>query len=128
VAGTEAAVFATAGAGAAAGAFCAAGAAGFARKKGTTPAWYTITRIMRLKIPPIIRQIASNMMPSIPLVSRPLAISQTMPISAKATNRAQITLSSIQLALGEAVSCLIVVVVIGPFYRKSSTQAEAECE
>jgi hypothetical protein len=68
---------------------------------------------MRLNIPPIIRQMASIMMPSMPLVRRPLAMSQMMPTTASATKRPQIMLSSIQFALGFAGSIPMVDEVIG---------------
>jgi hypothetical protein len=68
---------------------------------------------MRLNIPPIIRQMASIMMPSMPLVSRPLAMSQMTPTTARTTKRPQMTLSSIQFALGFVGSIPIVDEVIG---------------
>jgi hypothetical protein len=55
---------------------------------------------MRLNIPPIMRQMANIIMPSIPLVSRPLAMSQMTPTTARTTKRPQTMLSSIQFALG----------------------------
>src|ERR1700693_1441707 len=81
---------------------------------------------MRLNIPPIIRQMNSIMMPSIPLVSRPLVKSHRMPTKERTTNRPQMRLSSIQFDFGFVGSIRIVDEVIALISRKSSCQEEAE--
>jgi hypothetical protein len=100
----------------AAGAF-AAGAAGFAaaagfgagRKNagvGRIPDFVSSISIIRKKIPAIIAQTISSMIPSIPLVSSPLVMSQTIPQRASSMKRPQIALISIAVLLGAIPSSL----------------------
>jgi hypothetical protein len=109
---------AAAGVPAAAGAFAAgAAAAGFAataglgagRKNagvGKIPDFVSSINIIRKKIPAIIAQTNSSMIPSIPLVSSPLVMSQTIPQRASSMKRPQIALISIAVLLGAIPSSL----------------------
>ena len=102
----------------AAGAFAAGGtAAGFAaaaglgagRKKagvGRIPDFVNSISIIKKKIPAIIAQTKSSMMPSIPLVSSPLVMSQTIPQRASKMKTPQIALISIAVLLGAIPSSL----------------------
>ena len=102
----------------AAGAFAAGGtAAGFAaaaglgagRKKagvGRIPDFVNSISIIKKKIPAIIAQTNSSMMPSIPLVSSPLVMSQTIPQRASKMKTPQIALISIAVLLGAIPSSL----------------------
>ena len=98
-------------------------------KTGISPACHSMTTSIRLNMPPIIRQMKSSMMPSIPLVSKPLLMSQTIPQIESRINSAHRALSSIQLDLGFISDSLptAVATVIGPTYPESSSRAEAEC-
>jgi len=98
-------------------------------KTGINPACHSIAASIRLNMPPIIRQMKSSMMPSIPLVSRPLLMSQTIPQIERIMNNPHMALSSIQLDLGfiPDSSPTAAATVIGPTYPESSSRAEAEC-
>jgi hypothetical protein len=96
-------------AGAVAAGFTAA--AGFAagRKNagvGRIPDFVSSISIIRKKIPAIIAQTISSMIPSIPLVSSPLVMSQTIPQRASSMKRPQIALISIAVLLGAIPSSL----------------------
>jgi hypothetical protein len=99
----------TAAGAAATGAFAAAAGLGAGRKKagvGTIPDFVSSISIIRKKIPAIIAQTNSNMIPSIPLVSSPLVMSQTIPQRASNMKRPQIALISIAVLLGAIPSSL----------------------
>jgi hypothetical protein len=94
-----------------AGAFAAGAAAGFAaaaglgagRKNGnvgTIPDFASSISIIKKKIPAIIAQTNSSIIPSIPLVSSPLVMSQTIPQRASKMKTPQIALISIAVLLG----------------------------
>ena len=81
----------------------AAAAAGFALAcrnagVGITPVWFRCTSAMRKKIPAIIAQTPSSIMPSMPLERRPLEMSQMMPQSAIRMKKLQIKVISSALA------------------------------
>ncbi len=59
----------------------AGGAAGAGLKNGISPACQSMWANIALKIPAIIRAMSSSIMPSMPLVMRPLVMSQTTPQS-----------------------------------------------
>jgi hypothetical protein len=108
VAPAGAAGFAGAGA-AATGAF--ATGAGFASGcmnfgVGMTPDLISCASIIRKKIPAIIAQTKRSMIPSMPLVSSPLEISQATPPSASRMKNPQIALISIAWAFGVIPSSL----------------------
>ena len=63
----------------AAAAFAGGAAAGAGFKNGISPACQSMCANIRLKMPPIISAMSSSIMPSMPLVSRPLVMSQTIP-------------------------------------------------
>jgi hypothetical protein len=86
----------------AAGAFAAAAGLGAGRKNagvGMIPDFVSSISIIRKKIPAIIAQTNSSMIPSIPLVSSPLVMSQTIPHRASRMKRPQITLISMAVLL-----------------------------
>jgi hypothetical protein len=88
---------------AAAGAFAAPAGLGAGRKNagvGMIPDFASSISIIRKKIPAIIAQTKSSMMPSIPLVSNPLVMSQTIPQRASKMKTPQIALISIAVLLG----------------------------
>src|SRR5579862_2417981 len=94
---------------AAAGAFAAAAGLGAGRKNagvGTIPDFASSISIIKKKIPAIIAQTNSSMMPSIPLVSSPLVMSQTIPQRASKMKTPQIALISIAVLLGAIPSSL----------------------
>jgi hypothetical protein len=107
-----------AGAAAVAGAFAAAAAAaGFALAcrnagVGMTPVWFRCTSAMRKKIPAIIAQTPSSMMPSIPLERSPLEMSQMMPQSAIRMKNMQIKVISSALPLGDIPNSLPAAVAV----------------
>jgi hypothetical protein len=113
-----------AGFGAAAAGFAAAAvAAGFAataglgagRKNagvGRIPDFVSSIRIIRKKIPAIIAQTKSSMIPSMPLVSSPLVMSQTIPQRTSSMKRPQIALISIAVLLGAIPSSLPVTAAV----------------
>jgi len=126
VAAGVAAVVAGFAAGAAA-AFAAGAAAGAGFKNGIRPACQSMCANIALKIPAIIRAISSNIMPSMPLVIRPLVISQTIP-------QRQIriaTLQSAPISMRCALDVMytppaVAAAVIGRLYPKSSSRGVAE--
>jgi hypothetical protein len=94
---------------AAAGAFAAAAGLGAGRKNagvGTIPDFASSISIIKKKIPAIIAQTNSSMIPSIPLVSSPLVMSQTIPQRASKMKTPQIALISIAVLLGAIPSSL----------------------
>jgi hypothetical protein len=94
---------------AAAGAFAPAAGLGAGRKKagvGRIPDFVNSISIIKKKIPAIIAQTNSSMMPSIPLVSSPLVMSQTIPQRASKMKTPQIALISIAVLLGAIPSSL----------------------
>jgi hypothetical protein len=94
---------------AAAGAFAPAAGLGAGRKKagvGRIPDFVNSISIIKKKIPAIIAQTKSSMMPSIPLVSSPLVMSQTIPQRASKMKTPQIALISIAVLLGAIPSSL----------------------
>jgi hypothetical protein len=96
-------------AGAAPAGFAAAAGLGAGRKNagvGRIPAFVSSVSIIRKKIPAIIAQTISSMIPSIPLVSSPLVMSQTIPQRARSIKRPQIALISIAVLLGAIPSSL----------------------
>lgn len=96
-------------AGAVAAGFAAGAALGAGRKNagvGRIPDLVSSISIIRKKIPAIIAQTNSSMIPSMPLVSSPLAISQTIPQRASSMKRPQIALISIAVLLGAIPSSL----------------------
>ena len=116
-------------AGAAAAAFAGgAAAAGAGFKKGIRPACQSMCASIALKIPPIIRAISSSMMPSIPLVSRPLVMSQTIPRERNQKSRNTDCTDFDRGALWTSCPRLLPVAaaVIGRPCRESSSQATAE--
>jgi hypothetical protein len=96
-------------AGTAAGAFGAAAGLGAGRKNagvGRIPDFVSSISMIRKKIPAIIAQTKSSMIPSIPLVSSPLVISQTTPQRASSMKRPQIALISMAVLLDAIPSSL----------------------
>jgi hypothetical protein len=96
-------------AGAAAAGFAAAAGLGAGRKNagvGTIPDFASSISIIRKKIPAIIAQTNSSMIPSMPLVSSPLVMSQTIPHRASKMKTPQIALISIAVLLGAIPSSL----------------------
>jgi hypothetical protein len=96
-------------AGAAAAGFAAAAGLGVGRKKagvGRIPDFANSISIIKKKMPAIIAQTKSSMMPSIPLVSSPLVMSQTIPQRASNMKTPQITLISIAVLLDAIPSSL----------------------
>jgi hypothetical protein len=94
---------------AAAGAFAAAAGLDAGRKNasvGTIPDFASSISIIRKKIPAIIAQTNSSMIPSMPLVSSPLVMSQTIPHRASKMKTPQIALISIAVLLGAIPSSL----------------------
>lgn len=89
-------------AGAVAAGFAAAAGLGAGRKNagiGRIPDFVSSINIIRKKIPAIIAQTNASMIPSIPLVSSPLVMSQTIPQRASSMKRPQITLISMAVLL-----------------------------
>jgi hypothetical protein len=102
-------------AGAAAAGFAAAAGLGAGRKNagvGRIPDLVSSIRIIRKKIPAIIAQTKSSMIPSMPLVSSPLVMSQTIPQRASNMKRPQIALISIAVLLGAIPSSLPVTAAV----------------
>ena len=100
---------------AAAGAFAPAAGLGAGRKKagvGRIPDFVNSISIIKKKIPAIIAQTKSSMMPSIPLVSSPLVMSQTIPQRASKMKTPQIALISIAVLLGAIPSSLPVTAAV----------------
>jgi hypothetical protein len=100
---------------AAAGAFAAAAGLGAGRKKagvGAIPDFASSISIIKKKIPAIIAQTKSSMMPSIPLVSSPLVMSQTIPQRASKMKTPQIALISIAVLLDAIPSSLPVATAV----------------
>jgi hypothetical protein len=96
-------------AGAAAAGLAAAVGFGEGRKNagvGRIPDLVNSMSIIRKKIPAIIAQTKSSMIPSMPLVSSPLVISQTTPQRASSMKRPQIALISIAVLLDAIPSSL----------------------
>jgi len=96
-------------AGAAAAGFAAAAGLGAGRKNagvGKISDFVNSISIIKKKIPAIIAQTKSSMMPSIPLVSSPLVMSQTIPQRASKMKTPQIALISIAVLLGAIPSSL----------------------
>jgi hypothetical protein len=96
-------------AGAVAAGFAAAAGLGAGRKNagvGRIPDFVSSISIIRKKIPAIIAQTISSMIPSIPLVSSPLVMSQTIPQRASSMKRPQIALISVAVLLGAIPSSL----------------------
>jgi hypothetical protein len=126
-AAVAAGVAAAAGLAGAAAAFAGAATAGAGFKNGIRPACQSMCASIRLKIPAIIRAMRSSMMPSMPLVRRPLVMSQTIP-------QRQIRIATVQsapISMRCAVDILstppaVAAVVIGRLYPESSSRAAAE--
>jgi hypothetical protein len=100
---------------AAAGAFAAAAGLGAGRRNagvGSMPDRFSCISIIRKKIPAIIAQTKSSMIPSMPLVSNPLVKSQTMPQRASSMKRPQIALISSAVLLGVIPSSLPVAAAV----------------
>jgi hypothetical protein len=96
-------------AGAAVAGFAAAAGLGAGRRNagvGTIPDFVSSISIIRKKIPAIIAQTKSSMIPSMPLVSSPLVMSQTIPQRASSMKRPQIALISIAVPLESIASSL----------------------
>jgi hypothetical protein len=96
-------------AGAVAAGFAAAAGLGAGRKNagvGRIPDFVNSINIIRKKIPAIIAHTNSSMIPSIPLVSSPLVMSQTIPQRASSMKRPQIALISIAVLLDAIPSSL----------------------
>src|SRR5580700_4052498 len=118
---------AAAGLAGAAAAFAGAATAGAGFKNGIRPACQSMCASIRLKIPAIIRAMRSSMMPSMPLVRRPLVMSQTIP-------QRQIRIATVQsapISMRCALDILstppaVAAVVIGRLYPESSSRAAAE--
>jgi hypothetical protein len=101
-------------AGAAAG-FAAATGLGAGRKNagvGRIPDLVSSISIIRKKIPAIIAQTSTSMIPSMPLVSNPLVMSQTIPQRASKMKTPQIALISIAVLLGAIPSSLPVTAAV----------------
>jgi hypothetical protein len=96
-------------AGAVAAGFATAAGFGAGRKNagvGRIPDFVSSISIIRKKIPAIIAQTSASMIPSMPLVSSPLVMSQTIPQRASNMKRPQIALISIAVLLGAIPSSL----------------------
>lgn len=96
-------------AGAVAAGFAAAASLGAGRKNagvGMMPDFVSSINIIRKKIPAIIAQTNSSMIPSMPLVSSPLVMSQTIPQRASSMKRPQIALISSAVLLDAIPSSL----------------------
>ncbi len=99
------------------GADCEAGATAFAAgvvafdfewpNEGRIPAWLSWTTSIKPKMPAIMRQTNSIMMPSMPLASRPLVMDQMMPKTHSSATKAQMALSSSVLDFGFICSSLL---------------------
>jgi hypothetical protein len=76
------------------------------------PVWFKWTSAMRKKIPAIIAQTPRSMMPSIPLESRPLEMSQMMPQRAIRMKKAQIRVISSALPFGDIPNSLPAAVAV----------------
>src|SRR5277367_3883323 len=105
----------------------AGGAAGAGLKNGISPACQSMCANIALKIPATIRAMSSSMMPSMPLVIRPLVMSQTTPQS-------EIRIATVQRA-PISMRCALDVMytppaaaaaVIGRLYPESSSRGAAE--
>jgi hypothetical protein len=104
-------------AGAAAGFAAAAVATGFGAERknpgvGIIPDLFSSISMIRKKIPAIIAHTKSSMIPSMPLVSSPLVMSQTIPQRANNIKRPQIALISIAVLLGAIPSSLPVTAAV----------------
>jgi len=112
---------------AAAGLAAGAAAAGAGFRNGIRPACQSMCANIALKIPAIIRAIRSSMMPSMPLVMRPLVMSQTIPqrqIRIAAVQRAPI---SMRCALDVMYTPpAVAAAVIGRLCPESSSRGAAE--
>jgi hypothetical protein len=96
-------------AGVVAAGFAAAAGLGAGRKNagvGRIPDFASSMSIIKKKIPAIIAQTKSSIMPSIPLVSSPLVMSQTIPQRANKMKRPQIAMISIAVLLDAIPSSL----------------------
>ena len=107
------------------GAGAAAAGAGF--RNGIRPACQSMCANIRLKIPAIMRAIRSSMMPSMPLVMRPLVMSQTIPQSEIKIAAVQSAPISMRCAL-DVMSRppAVAAAVIGKLYPESSSRGAAE--
>jgi hypothetical protein len=102
-------------AGTVAAGFAAAAGLGAGRKNagvGRIPDFVSSISIIRKKIPAIIAQTNASMIPSIPLVSNPLVMSQTIPQRASNMKTPQIALISIAVLLGAIPSSLPVTAAV----------------
>jgi hypothetical protein len=127
VGGFGAAAVAAGFAAAAAGFVGAGAAAGAGFKNGIRPACQSMWANIALKIPAIIRAIRSSMMPSMPLVIRPLVMSQTIPQRQIRIAMVQSAPISMRCAL-DVISMppAVAAAVIGRLYPESSSRGAAE--
>ena len=111
----------------AAAAFAGASVAGAGFKNGIRPACQSMCANIRLKMPPIIRAMSRSMIPSMPLVIRPLVMSQTIPQSESRITAIQSAPISIRCDLDVmSTPPAVAAVVIGRLCPESSSRAAAE--
>jgi hypothetical protein len=117
-------------AGAAAAGLAAAGlaaGAGAGFRNGIRPACQSMWASIALKMPATIRAISSSIIPSIPLVSRPLVMSHTTPQSEIRIAAMQIAPISMRCALDVMYTPpAVAAAVIGRLCRESSSRGAAE--
>jgi len=110
-----------------AAAFAGAVVAGAGFRNGIRPACQSMWANIRLKMPPIINAIRSSMMPSMPLVIRPLVMSQTIPQRQIRIAALQSAPISMRCALDVMTTPPVVAAaVIGRLCPESSSRGAAE--